>query len=30
LLSLEAGAMGVSKDTLRRDLLLASNWSPNG
>jgi hypothetical protein len=28
--SLEAGAMGVSKDTLRRDLLFASNWSPNG
>jgi hypothetical protein len=30
LLSLEAGAMGVSKDTLRRALLLASNGSPNG
>jgi hypothetical protein len=30
LLSLEAGAMGVTKDTLMRDLLLASLSAPNG
>jgi hypothetical protein len=28
--SIEAGAMGVTKDTLTRDLLFASNFSPNG
>ena len=30
LLSMEAGAMGMSKDTLMRDLLFASPSSPNG
>jgi hypothetical protein len=30
LLSLEAGAMGRSKDTLIRDLLFASEVSPSG
>jgi len=30
LLSMEAGAMGVMKDTLMRDLFFASNSSSNG
>jgi hypothetical protein len=30
LLSMEAGAMGMSKDTLTRDLLFANPSSPNG
>jgi hypothetical protein len=29
-LSMEAGAMGVTKDTLMRELFLASLSSPNG
>jgi hypothetical protein len=30
LLSMEAGEMGVTKDTLLHDFLFASNSSPNG
>jgi hypothetical protein len=30
LLSMEAGAMGLTKDTLMRDLLFASLSAPNG
>jgi hypothetical protein len=30
LLSMEAGAMGVTKDSLLHDFLFASSFSPNG